>query len=298
MENQLTAKQSAYREAAAPAIPHTGADKAPLNTAAKKAAALSGRTKNILSSLVVFVIFIAGWEGLVSLIGVPPYILPKPSDVVMSAVQNWSNLLASIKTTVFESVIGFLISVVLGMGVAVTLAMSKMVEKSVYPYAILLQTIPIVAVAPIIVIWFGAGMNAIVIIVFLISFFPILSNTLIGLNSTDQNMKNLFYLYNASKLQTMLRLRIPAALPYIVAGLKISCSLAVVGAITGEYIAGIGGGAGGLGYAITVAATRLQTPYLFACALSAALLGISFFLIISFLSKRLLSSWHESEMNN
>jgi NitT/TauT family transport system permease protein len=138
------------------------------------------------------------------------------------------------------------------------------VEKSVYPYAIILQTIPNVAIAPIIVIWFGAGQNAIVTIAFLISFFPILSNTLIGLNSTDANMKNLFYLYNATNMQTMWRLRVPAAMPFIIAGLKISCSLAVVGAIVGKYIAGIGGGKGGLGYAITVAASRLQTSYLLA----------------------------------
>ncbi|UUZ94941.1 ABC transporter permease subunit [Paenibacillus sp. P25] len=199
-------------------------------------------------------------------------------------------------TTISEAVLGFLLSILLGVSGAVLLASSKLIEKSVYPYAIILQTIPIVAVAPIIVIWFGAGMNAIVIIAFLIGFFPMLSNTLIGLNSTDHNMKNLFYLYNAGSLQTMWKLRIPAALPYIVAGLKISCTLGVIGAIVGEYIAGIGGGKGGLGYAITVAASRLQTPYLFACGLSASVLGIAFFLLVNAFSKWMLSSWHESEM--
>lgn len=254
------------------------------------------RFMKILPPLIVFILFAGGWEVVVRLIGIPPYILPKPTDIASAARENWGNLMSSVSTTLIEAVAGFAVSVVLGISIAVLLALSKMVERSVYPYAIILQTIPIVAVAPIIVIWFGAGMNAIVVIAFLISFFPILSNTLIGLNSTEQNMKNLFYLYNATKMQTIWRLRFPAALPYIMAGLKISCSLSVVGAIVGEYIAGIGGGKGGLGYAITVAATRLQTPYLFACGLSASVLGVVFFLLINAFSRWLLSSWHESEM--
>jgi ABC-type nitrate/sulfonate/bicarbonate transport system, permease component len=246
--------------------------------------------------LIAFVLFIGGWELIVTLIGTPPYILPKPSDIVRAAAENYRNLTVSVATTLMEAFLGFMLSIVLGVSGAILLAMSRIIEKSVYPYAIVLQTIPIVAVAPIIVIWFGAGMNAIVIIAFLIGFFPMLSNTLIGLNSTDHNLKNLFFLYNASKFQTMWKLRLPAALPYMMAGLKISCTLAPIGAIVGEYIAGIGGGRGGLGYAVTVAAARLQTPYLFACGLAASLLGIGFYLVINRLSRLMLSSWHESEM--
>jgi NitT/TauT family transport system permease protein len=252
--------------------------------------------KGIMPSVFVLIVFIGGWEVIIRLLDIKAYLLPKPSDIVGVMNDRWSNLLTSISTTILESILGFGISVILGVGAAIVLALSKTVEKSIYPYAIILQTIPIVAVAPIIVIWFGAGLQAVVIIVFLISFFPILSNTVIGLNSTDQNMKNLFYLYNASRMQTMWRLRVPAAMPFILAGLKISCSLSVIGAIVGEYIAGVGGGKGGLGYAITVAAARLDTPYLFASGLSASVLGILFFLMINALSKKLLSSWHESEM--
>ncbi|WP_248924411.1 ABC transporter permease [Paenibacillus hamazuiensis] len=259
-------------------------------------AALKDAFWRMLPPLAAFVVFIGGWEIIVKLLNVPPYLLPKPSDIWKAGVENAGGLWVSVYTTISEAVLGFLLSIAAGVSGAILLASSKMIEKSVYPYAIILQTIPIVAVAPIIVIWFGAGMNAIVIIAFLIGFFPMLSNTLIGLNSTDHNMKNLFYLYNASPLQTMWKLRIPAALPYIVAGLKISCTLAVIGAIVGEYIAGIGGGKGGLGYAITVAAARLQTPYLFACGLSASALGIAFFLLVNGFSKWMLSSWHESEM--
>ncbi|WP_235820504.1 ABC transporter permease [Halalkalibacter krulwichiae] len=256
------------------------------------------RLKKAFLPLIAFIFFVSLWQGIVSLIGVPHYILPKPTDIVDAAVKNWSLLSSALLTTIIESVLGFIFSVIGGIGVAVLMASSKWVERSLYPYAIILQTIPVVAIAPIIVIWFGSGMKAIIIIAFTIGFFPMLSNTLIGLNATDHNMKNLFYLYNASKWQVMWKLRFPAALPYIIAGAKISCTLAVVGAIVGEYIAGVGGGAGGLGYAITVAASRLQTPYLFALGLSAAVLGVTFFLIVSYLSKLFLSSWHESEMES
>ncbi|WP_082083665.1 ABC transporter permease [Paenibacillus beijingensis] len=284
----------------------TISEKATAGVHPRKSASAPGRSSSKgrafwvskLPPVSAFVVFIGGWELFCRLAGMKPYLLPKPSDIVRAASENAANLWVSVYTTMIESVLGFLISIVLGVGFAIILASSKLIEKSIYPYAIILQTIPIVAVAPIIVIWFGAGINAIVTIAFLIGFFPMLSNTLIGLNSADHNMKNLFYLYNASPLQTMFRLRIPAALPYIAAGLKISCTLAVIGAIVGEYIAGIGGGKGGLGYAITVAASRLQTAYLFACGLSASLLGIAFFLIVNGLSKWLLSSWHESEMNS
>ncbi|QHW29478.1 ABC transporter permease [Paenibacillus rhizovicinus] len=283
---------SSPSSSAAPAVP-AKPYKAPRSESRLRK--LAGR---VLPPLIVFVLVVAFWEIAIRASGVKPYLFPKPSDIVRAVGENWHNLLISVRTTVAESVLGFVLSVVLGVAIAIGLALSKTVERSVYPYAIILQTIPIVAVAPIIVIWCGAGMNAIVVIAFLIAFFPILSNTLIGLNSTEANMKNLFYLYNATKWQTIWKLRLPAALPYIMAGMKISCSLSVVGAIVGEYVAGIGGLQGGLGYAITVASTRLQTAYLFACGLTAAVMGIVFFLLINALSNRLLRSWHDSAINN
>ncbi|WP_369809957.1 ABC transporter permease [Gracilibacillus caseinilyticus] len=249
-----------------------------------------------LPPIIAFVLFIAIWQFGVLLMQIPPYILPKPTDVLSATVENWDRLWASASTTILESVLGFVFSVFIGVSAAIVMASSKLLERSLYPYAILLQTIPIVAIAPIIVIWFGSGMNAIVIIAFTIGFFPMLSNTLIGLNATDRGMMDLMSLYHASKWQIMWKIRIPAALPYIIAGLKISCTLAIIGAIVGEYIAGIGGGDGGLGYAITVASTTMEIPYLFACGIAASLLGIIFFLLVNLLSKMLLGSWHESEM--
>ncbi|QCS53209.1 ABC transporter permease [Priestia flexa] len=249
-----------------------------------------------LPPVIVFMLFMLFWQFGTQLLQIPPYLLPKPMDIVEAAVMNWSNLSGAVIRTITESMLGFMFSVIGGVVGALLMSSSKLLERSLYPYAILLQTIPIVAIAPIIVIWFGSGMNAIVIIAFTIGFFPMLSNTLIGLNATDRGMINLLKLYQASPWQIMWKVRIPAALPYIMAGLKISCTLAVVGAIVGEYIAGIGGGDGGLGYAITVASSRMETAYLFACGISASVLSIGFFLLVNLFSKLLLGSWHESEM--
>lgn len=251
-----------------------------------------------LPPVIVFAAFMLLWQFGTELFGIEPYLLPKPTDIFQAAVQNWGNLWSAVSRTIIESMVGFIFSVIVGVLAAIIMASSKILERSLYPYAIILQTIPIVAIAPIIVIWFGAGINAIVIIAFTIGFFPMLSNTLIGLNATDRGMINLLSLYRASKWQIMWKVRIPFALPYIIAGLKISCTLGIIGAIVGEYTAGIGGGEGGLGYAITVASSRMEIPFLFACGIAASLLGIVFFLAVSLLSKWLLGSWHESEMKN
>ncbi|WP_407647296.1 ABC transporter permease [Gracilibacillus oryzae] len=247
-----------------------------------------------LGPIIAFVVFLALWQSVPVLLGLEHYILPKPTDVVAAAIEDWSLLWPAVQITVVESVLGFFVSAVVGIGVSILLASSKVLERSIYPYAIVLQTIPVVAVAPIVVIWFGAGYNSIVVISFLIGFFPVISNTLMGLNSVDKNKDELFTLYNATKWQKMWKLRIPSALPYMMTGLKISCTLSIVGAIVGEYIAGIGGGKGGLGYSITVAAMQVKTSYLFACGIAAAILGIAFYLLVSMFSNYMLNSWHDS----
>nr|WP_306982643.1 ABC transporter permease [Alkalicoccobacillus murimartini] len=246
--------------------------------------------------IIAFILFLTLWQVIPIVASIPHFILPKPTDVFQAAVSDWSILQAAIQVTVLESLIGFLLSAVIGISSSVLLASSKIIERSLYPYAIVLQSIPVVAVAPIIVIWFGAGFNSIVVISFLIGFFPVVSNTLMGLQSVDKQMDELFTLYRASRWQRMLRLRIPAAMPYMMAGLKVSCTLSIVGAIVGEYVAGIGGGNGGLGYAITVAAIQVKTPFLFACGIAAAILGISFYLLVSLCARWMLGSWHESAM--
>ncbi|WP_082220236.1 ABC transporter permease [Domibacillus robiginosus] len=270
-----------------------------LTAAARRKRPFASTFKELyLGPIIAFILFLTLWQTIPLALGLPHYILPKPTDVWEATIADWTLLSEAIRITIFESVIGFLLSAVIGIGVSVLLASSKILERSIYPYAIILQTIPVVAVAPIVVIWFGAGFNSIVVISFLIGFFPVISNTLMGLNSVDKNMDELFTLYNASKWQRMWKLRIPAAMPYIMTGLKISCTLSIVGAIVGEYVAGIGGGNGGLGYAITVAAIQVKTSFLFSCGIAAAILGISFYLIVSLFSKMLLGSWHESAMKS
>ncbi|GKU84489.1 ABC transporter permease [Niallia sp. NCCP-28] len=253
---------------------------------------------SFLGPIAALVLFLSIWQFIPMMLDIKPFILPKPTDVVNAAIADWALLWPAIQITITESLIGFLLSAFIGIAVSVVLASSRILEISIYPYAVILQTIPVIAVAPIVVIWFGSGFNSIVIISFLIGFFPIISNTLMGLNSVDKNMQELFTLYNASKWKTMWKLRIPAAMPYIMTGLKISSTLSIVGAITGEYIAGIGGGKGGLGYAITVAAVQLKTPYLFACGIAAAIFGICFYLIVNLFAHLMLRSWHESAMKN
>ncbi|RSL32391.1 ABC transporter permease [Salibacterium salarium] len=251
-----------------------------------------------LGPIIAFILFVALWQVIPLIIGMPHYIFPKPTDVVNAAISDGSLLWEAVKVTVLESVIGFVLSGVIGIVTSIILASSKIIERSIYPYAIILQTLPVVAVAPIVVIWFGAGFNSIVVVSFLIGFFPVISNTLMGLNSVDKNMDELFSLYNASKWQKMWKLRIPSAMPFIMAGLKVSCTLSIVGAIVGEYVAGVGGGEGGLGYAITVSAIQVNTSFIFACAIAGAILGVSFYLLVSLISNKILGSWHESAVKN
>jgi NitT/TauT family transport system permease protein len=239
-------------------------------------------------------VFVATWQLVCRMFNVPRFLLPAPTDVVEAWIENRAGLLTALTTTFLSALIGFGAAILVGMSVALAMSQSKLVERSIFPYAVLLQTIPIVAIAPLIVIWFGAGMPAVVVIAFLISLFPIITNTTAGLVSTDHNLVAMFELYNASWLQRMVKLKFPAALPYIMTGLRISSGLAVIGAIVGEFIAGIGGLRGGLGYVITQAAAQLKMPYLFAAALTSSILGILIFILVSVISARFLRHWHES----
>jgi NitT/TauT family transport system permease protein len=241
-----------------------------------------------------FLVFVIIWQALVTLLQVPRYLLPSPTEIAASAAAHGGDLLVALTSTFISALLGFGLSIVIGMLAALIMSQNKLLERSLYPYAILLQTIPIVAIAPLIVIWVGAGVPAVVIISFLISLFPIISNTTAGLTSTDHNLMSMFDLYNANFWQRMIKLKLPFALPYVMTGLRISSGLAVIGAIVGEFIAGIGGLRGGLGYVIISAANRLDMAYLFASALTSSLLGIIIFIGISLVSARFLRHWHES----
>jgi NitT/TauT family transport system permease protein len=255
---------------------------------------LVGWLKSSGPPILLFIVLIVAWQVICRTMNVPRFLLPAPTDVVEAWIENRQSLMGSLISTFVSALIGFGAAIVVGMSIALLMSQSRLIERSLFPYAVLLQTIPIVAIAPLIVIWFGAGMNAVVVISFLISLFPIITNTTAGLVSTDHNLVAMFELYNASWWQRTVKLKFPAALPYIMTGLRISSGLAVIGAIVGEFIAGIGGMRGGIGYVITQAAAQLKMPYLFAAALTSSILGIAIFILVSFISARFLRHWHES----
>ena len=239
-------------------------------------------------------VLLVAWQVICRVYNVPRILLPAPTDIVEAWIENRDSLLIALLSTFLSALIGFGLAIVVGMSVALLMSQSKLIERTIFPYAVLLQTIPIVAIAPLIVIWVKDSRNAVVVIAFLISLFPIITNTTAGLTSTDHNLVAMFELYNASWWQRTVKLKFPAALPYIMTGLRISSGLAVIGAIVGEFIAGIGGLRGGIGYVLTSAMAQIKMPYLFAAAFTSSILGILIFVLVSILSARFLRHWHES----
>lgn len=223
-----------------------------------------------------------------------PYLLPGPWLVAQTGWEIRDSILLSARTTLISALIGYAVSIVGGMAFAMIMAESKAMERSLYPWAVILQVTPIIAIAPIIIIWFGFNSTSIVIIAAAIAFFPILNNTHLGLVSTDKNQVELFRLQHVGWLTTFWHLRLPAAIPSIIAGLRVSAGLAVTGTILGEFVIGTAGSYGGLGVRIIMSQAVLNTPQLYAYVLATTLLGLTFFAIVSYLGYRLLRDWHES----
>jgi NitT/TauT family transport system permease protein len=265
-------------------------------SASSRRRAFLGRSAPVLLPILLAVLVLSLWQLACTLTQVPKFLVPSPIDVAQAAVSQFGLLSSAFLVTATEALIAFVSSVVIGVLGALLLSSHRIVELSAYPYAILLQTIPSVATAPLIIIWFGVTPLSVVIIATIMAFIPVLSNTLIGLRSADQRFSELFLLLSASRWQTLVRLRMPAALPYLVGGLRISSTLVVIGVIVAEYISGIGSGRAGLGFLITKSAIRLETPLLFAAGLTCALLGILFYALVQWIGRLLLSSWHESEL--
>ncbi len=225
------------------------------------------------------------------------YLLPSPREVAAAMAENAGVLLGATLATLEEALLGYVLAIVLGIAAAAVMAQSRLLERSLYPYAVLLQTVPVVAIAPLIVLWFGYNELSVVIISFIMSLFPIVNNTMLGLRSTSRNLAELFALHRASGLTAFLKLRLPGALPHIFAGLRISAGLSVIGAIVGEFIIGSGNAEGGLGVQIVFAQGRMYTALLFAEVIAATLLGFAFFLVVSGIGRRLLRHWHESALS-
>ena len=249
--------------------------------------------------VLVAVVAIAAWYVLTETVYKGKgYLVPAPQEVAVAVGENASVLLIAALTTLKEATFGYLLAIVGGITLAALLSQSKILERSIYPYAVLLQTVPVVAVAPLIVLWFGYNDLSVVIISLIMSLFPIVNNTLLGLRSTSRNLTELFALHNQSRLTLFWKLQLPGALPHIIAGLRISAGLSVIGAIVGEFIIGSGNAQGGLGVQIVFAQGRMYTALLFAEVIAATLLGFLFFMIVSAVGNQLLKNWHESAVGH
>jgi NitT/TauT family transport system permease protein len=250
----------------------------------------------VIAPLVLGVLMLGLWEAAVRLFAVPPYILPGPLLVARTLVTDWHTLMPSLLVTLGITLEALAAAVLVGGLLAVLFSLSRWVELSLFPYAIVLQVTPIVAIAPLIIIWANDIDLSLLICAWLVAFFPILSNTILGLRSVDRNLVDLFALYGAGRWRTLVDLRLPAALPYFLGGLRISGGLALIGAVVAEFVAGTGGSASGLAWRILEAGYQLQIPRMFAALALISASGIAIFVLLSLLSHLLLRRWHESAL--
>lgn len=264
-------------------------------TAGSPSAAPRWRSPEFLAPVVLGAIVLAAWEILVRVNQVPPYLLPGPLLVLKTAIADWKELSASLWITLQITVAAFFTAAGVGLAISILFATNKWVERSLFPYAVVLQTTPLVAIAPLIIIWLkDQTFAALVLCAWIAAFFPIVANTTLGLNSVDRNLSNLFDLYGASPWQRLLYLRLPGALPYFLSGLRISGGLSLIGAVVAEFVAGTGGAKAGIAYQILIASYNLQIPRMFAALLLVTGLGIAIFVGLSALSDWLLKDWHDS----
>jgi NitT/TauT family transport system permease protein len=248
-----------------------------------------------LNACVVLGSLLTLWALAVRVFAIPKYMLPTPWAVVRTVVARYDSLLTSIWITGEAAAGGLLASIVVGVFVAIIFAQSRWIRRMFYPYTLLLQTVPILAIAPLILMWMGPGIVSVMCVAFIICLAPIIANTTQGLISVDQTLIHLFLMNNASPAQVMLKLRLPNSVPSLFTGIRIASGISVIGAITGELFAGSSRvGVGGLGYSILYASAQLETDYLFALVFAATLLGFSFFFIVMFLEWYFLHNWHES----
>ena len=248
----------------------------------------------IIAPITIGLLALVGWEVLVSVRQIPHYILPGPILVGKTLIADWGTLSASLWITLRITAAALIAAVVIGVGLAILFTQSKWLEMALFPYAVVLQVTPIVAIAPLIIIWVGDINLSLLVCAWIVAFFPILSNTILGLNSADHNLVDLFRLYGASRWQTLSYLRLPAALPYFLGGLKISGGLALIGAVVAEFVAGTGGNASGLAYRILESSYNLKIARMFAALFLISGTGIAIFLVTSWISHHLLHRWHES----
>jgi NitT/TauT family transport system permease protein len=260
--------------------------------------AASSRAVRILVPLCLGIVFLGFWEFAVRWLEIPKFVLPPPSLIVEALISDFWSLMGSMWNTLQVTVMAFFLALVLGVAGAILFTQSRLFEMSLFPYAVVLQVTPIVAIAPFILIWVGLDhvQRALLILATIVAFFPILSNTTLGMKSVDHNLLNLFELYHSSRWQRLRFLQLPSAMPYLLGGMKISGGLALIGAVVAEFVAGSGTGTG-LAWRIIEASNRLNIPRMFAALLLLSVLGIAIFFGLATLEQALLRKWHESAVS-
>jgi NitT/TauT family transport system permease protein len=254
----------------------------------------AGRWVQVLIPAGMLLLLLVVWQAYVTIANVPHYILPSPLRIWQAFVEDHDMLLHSLAITLQTTFLALAIALVTGVALAVSMAQSRWIELALFPYAVILQVTPIVAIAPLILIYTSTTNEALLICAWIVAFFPVLSNTAQGLHSTDHNLLNLFELYHASRWQTLWLLRLPNALPYFLAGLRIAGGLALIAAVVAEFAAGTPGADAGLAFRLIEAQHRLNIPRLFAALVLLSLTGVLIFAATSWLSHLLLRRWHES----
>jgi NitT/TauT family transport system permease protein len=253
-------------------------------------------TVKVVAPVILGILMLVLWEAAVRMAAIPPYILPGPILVARTLVDDWGTLAPSLWVTVAITLAALAAAVVVGGLLAVLFSLSRWIELSLFPYAIILQVTPIVAIAPLIIVWANNVELSLLICAWLVAFFPILSNTILGLRSVDPNLLSLFELYGAGRWRTLTNLRLPSALPYFLGGLRISGGLALIGAVVAEFVAGTAGDSSGLAYRILESGYQLKIPRMFAALALISATGIVIFLLLTLLSHLLLRHWHESAL--
>jgi NitT/TauT family transport system permease protein len=253
------------------------------------------RLIRILLPIVVLAAGIVAWEFAVRMYAIPPYVLPAPSAVFQTLVSDWPVLSQSLLITLLTTLEGFLAAAFGGIALALLFNQSKWLEYSLFPYAVILQVTPVIAIAPLLLIYLPQQ-TAVIACAWIVGFFPVLSNTTLGLNSVDRNLAGLFRLYGASRLQTLRYLKLPSALPFILGGLRIAGGLSLIGAVVAEIAAGTAGAGSGLAYRIAESGYRLNIPRMFAALLLLSAAGIVIYGLLALTSHIVLRRWHESAL--
>lgn len=251
--------------------------------------------KRFLPPAIVAVLLLGAWQWWVTAFEIPVFLVPSPLVVARTLVTDWGLLGGALLVTLKVTFLSLVCAVVLGVGVAFAFVQSRWIETAFFPYAVLLQVTPIVAIAPLIIIWVQSPTLSLVICATIVAIFPVIANTTLGLRSVNAGLASLFRMHGATRWQTLMRLRVPSALPYFFGGLRIASGLALIGAVVAEFVAGTGGTGTGLAYQILQSGYQLNIPRMFAALALIAATGVALFVLMGALSRWVLGGWHESE---